>query len=57
MLFDGLEHIVIDPQRETAQQVNAPENASAAEYVGCFDRSQDDTFGFIPASVRARRSR
>lgn len=57
MLFDGLAHIVIDPQRETAEQGNEPANASAAEYVGCFDRTQDDTLAFIPASVRARRIR
>lgn len=57
MLFDGLAHILVDPQRETAEQGNAPANAAAAEYVGCFDRTGDDTLGFIPASVRARRSR
>ena len=57
MLFDGLEHIVSDPQRETAEPVNAPANASAAEYVGCFDRTQDGTLAFIPANGHAPRRR
>lgn len=57
MLFDGLAHIVIAPQRETAERGNAPANASGAEYVGCFDRTQDGTLGFIPAGARAWRNR
>src|SRR6267143_284648 len=55
MLFDGLSHIVIDPQRETAEHINAPAHASVAEYVGCFDWPHGGSFGFISGSARPEK--
>lgn len=55
LLFDGLAHIVIDPQRGTVEEKSAPANASAAEYVGCFDWPQGGGFGFIAARDRPER--
>jgi hypothetical protein len=55
LLFDGLAHIIIDPQGKTVEEVSAPANASAAEYVGCFDWPQGGAFGFIPAGDRPEK--
>jgi hypothetical protein len=57
LLVDGLAHIVIDPQRETVEEVITPANASGAEYVGCFDWPQGGVFGFIPAVDRPEKKR
>ena len=55
MLFDGAAHILLDPQRQIVVQTNPPLDASAAEYIGCFDRDERDDLRFISAAERPEK--